>query len=799
MTETQGMLKKHSKESSNLKMSPTSTSKGLAEKAIKLSLEKEKIEDKSSISVPTVDSPIEILENQATVESEIEQNYLNNIQFNFKGEFKLEAPKSKNKFDKESIIKGHVVSISDDFIGIDVGYKSIALIPKEQFVGRGGLLTTEMGKEEEVYIERLEDSDGQIKASKRKFQIVRVWEEVQEAHKKETTIEGIILEKIKGGMKVDVGVNAFLPDSQVDLKPILDLSEVIGKTFEFKVLKYNKKRANIVISRRALLEIDRLEKRAENLKKIKKGNIVKGMVKNITDYGVFVDIGGIDGLLHITDITWARIAHPSEACTIGDEMEVMIIDFDLDKNRVSLGLKQKTKDPWVNIKKYKLRSTVTGKVASITVYGIFVELEKGVEGLVHNTELSWSKKIMSIADVTHKVGDRITAIIKEIDTEKRRISLSVKELAPNPWEIVAKTIKKDSIIEGVIQNVTDFGIFISLVQGVDGLVHISDIDWNNRQQALIDLYKKGQKIRVKVISIDAKAERLALGIKQLKINPWIGIDKKLAAGDLVKGTVRYISEFGLFIETAEGIEGLLHINKMDSSLNSKEQLEKKYTVNDIIAVKILKIEAITQKLAFILPKSKKAKSVTEQGTGADTNTADSVVVSDLKTESTEKTEEKKAESTEKTEEKKVESTEKTAATSLEGNKPAEEKKTEEKKVESTEKTEEKKAESTEKTAATSLEENKPAEEKKAESTEKTEEKKAESTEKTAATSLEENKPAEEKKTEEKKAESTEKTAATSLEENKPAEEKKTEEKKAESTEKTDAPKNLVENEETTKK
>ena len=757
MTETQGMLKKHSKESSNLKMSPTSTSKGLAEKAIKLSLEKEKIEDKSSISVPTVDSPIEILENQATVESEIEQNYLNNIQFNFKGEFKLEAPKSKNKFDKESIIKGHVVSISDDFIGIDVGYKSIALIPKEQFVGRGGLLTTEMGKEEEVYIERLEDSDGQIKASKRKFQIVRVWEEVQEAHKKETTIEGIILEKIKGGMKVDVGVNAFLPDSQVDLKPILDLSEVIGKTFEFKVLKYNKKRANIVISRRALLEIDRLEKRAENLKKIKKGNIVKGMVKNITDYGVFVDIGGIDGLLHITDITWARIAHPSEACTIGDEMEVMIIDFDLDKNRVSLGLKQKTKDPWVNIKKYKLRSTVTGKVASITVYGIFVELEKGVEGLVHNTELSWSKKIMSIADVTHKVGDRITAIIKEIDTEKRRISLSVKELAPNPWEIVAKTIKKDSIIEGVIQNVTDFGIFISLVQGVDGLVHISDIDWNNRQQALIDLYKKGQKIRVKVISIDAKAERLALGIKQLKINPWIGIDKKLAAGDLVKGTVRYISEFGLFIETAEGIEGLLHINKMDSSLNSKEQLEKKYTVNDIIAVKILKIEAITQKLAFILPKSKKAKSVTEQGTGADTNTADSVVVSDLKTESTEKTEEKKAESTEKTEEKKAESTEKTAATSLEGNKPAEEKKTEEKKAESTEKTEEKKVESTEKTAATSLEGNKPAEEK------KTEEKKAESTEKTAATSLEENKPAEEKKTEEKKAESTEKTAATSLE------------------------------------
>ena len=489
MTQTQKTLKKNEKEVTIPKtlektiIHPTKTAK----KTVKIAEEKNRIEEDSSIIPVMADSPSKVLENNISLESEISQNYLNNIQFNFKGEFKLETQKSKNKFDKESIIKGHVVSISDDFIGIDVGYKSIALIPKEQFVDRDGGLNTEMGEEEEVYVERLENSEGQIQVSKRKFQIVKIWEEVQGAFKKGTTIEGTILEKIKGGMRVDVGVNAFLPDSQIDLKPILNFADVIGKTFEFKVLKCNKKRANIVISRRALLELDRMERRAENLKKIKKGGIVKGLVKNITDYGVFLDIGGIDGLLHITDITWARISHPSEVCTIGDTMEVIIMDFDLDKNRVSLGLKQKTKDPWVNIKKYKLRTTVTGKVASITVYGIFVELEKGVEGLVHNTELSWSKKIMSIADVTHKVGDRITAIIKEIDTEKRRISLSVKELAPNPWEIVAKTIKKDSIIEGVIQNVTEFGVFITLPQGVDGLVHISDIDWNNRQQALMDL------------------------------------------------------------------------------------------------------------------------------------------------------------------------------------------------------------------------------------------------------------------------------------------------------------------------
>ena len=585
-------------------------------------------------------SPSEIVEKETSVELEESQNYLSNIQFNFKGDFKLEKFQSKNKFDKESIISGNVISISDDFVGVDVGYKSIALIPKEQFADREGNLSTEIGKKEEIYVERLEDSDGQIKASKKKYRIVHIWKQVQEAYKKETTIEGTILEKIKGGMRVDVGVNAFLPDSQVDLKPILNLEEVMGKTFDFKVLKYNKKRANIVISRRALLEMDRLEKRAENLKKIKKGNIVKGIVKNITDYGAFVDIGGIDGLLHITDITWTRISHPSEVCSIGDTIEVMIMDFDLEQNKVSLGLKQKTADPWEGIKKYKLGSVVIGKIASITSYGIFIEIEEGVEGLVHNTEMSWSKKTVNIDDIKQKIGDEIKSVIKEIDKDKRRISLSVKELTPNPWNELAKTIKKDSIIEGIVQNVTEFGVFITLHQGVDGLVHISDIDWNNRQKALIDVYEKGQKIKVKVLSIDSKTERLALGIKQLTANPWIGIEKKLAAGDLVKGTVQYISEFGLFVETTERVEGLLHINKMDSSLNSKEQLERKYAVGDTIGVKILKIDATTQKLAFILPKSKKIKSVAEAKDSANPSAIDSAsaaeTTGDAETKTTQK-------------------------------------------------------------------------------------------------------------------------------------------------------------------
>ena len=307
----------------------------------------------------------------------------------------------------------------------------------------------------------------------------------------------------------------------------------------------------------------------------------------------------------LQDITWTRISHPSEACAIGDTIEVVIMDFDLEQCKVSLGLKQKTADPWEGIKKYKIGSIVNGKIISIAAYGIFVELEKGIEGLVSNAEISWSKKKTSVEDITQKVRDDIKVVVKEIDKDKRRISLSVKELTPNPWDEVAKTFKVDSVIEGVIQNIVKFGLFVTLPQGVDGLVHISDIDWNNRQQALIDLYKKGQKIRVKVISIDAKAERLALGIKQLTINPWIGIDKKLAAEDLVKGTVRYISEFGLFIETAEGVEGLLHINKMDSSLNSKEQLERKYAVGDTIDVEILQIEEQSQKLAFTLPSKPK--------------------------------------------------------------------------------------------------------------------------------------------------------------------------------------------------
>ena len=293
------------------------------------------------------------------------------------------------------------------------------------------------------------------------------------------------------------------------------------------------------------------------------------------------------------------------------------MDFDLEKNRVSLGLKQKTADPWEGIKKYKIGSIVNGKIISIAAYGIFVEIEKGIEGLVYNTEISWSKKITGIEDITQKVGDDIKVVVKEIDKDKRRISLSVKELTANPWDEVAKTLKIDSVVEGVIQNVIEFGLFVTLPQGVDGLVHISDIDWNNRQQALMDVYQKGQKIQVKVISIDSKTERLALGIKQLTANPWVGIEKKLAAGDLVKGTIRYISEFGLFVETDERVEGLLHINKMDSSLNSKEQLERKYAVGDTIGVKILKIEAGTQKLAFILPKSKKIKSATETKTTQD--------------------------------------------------------------------------------------------------------------------------------------------------------------------------------------
>ena len=537
-------------------------------------------------------------------------NSQDTLSFEIDQEFDTDKILSGTEFRKDTIIKGTIINISNDFVEVDINYKSMGRVPKEQFIDNKGNLLAEIGKEESFFLDYLEDVEGQVRLSKEKYTMLQVWDQVGDVFKNDKVLSGTIMEKSKGGMKVDIGVTAFLPNSQIDLKPIPDLEKLIGQNFDFKVLKYSKKKANIVLSRRALLELDRVEERKKTLKKIKKGSIVKGIVKNITDYGAFVDIGGIDGLLHITDIAWGRVTHPSEVCKIGDELEVSITDFDLEKNRVSLSIKDKQKDPWENLK-YKIGDTVEGKVANIESYGVFVEIESGVEGLIHISEISWSKKDKSPSEVAKEVGATIKSVVKEIDTEKRRISLSIKELTPNPWKEVGKNLKEGSIVEGKIQNITDFGLFVTLSLGVDGLVHTSDIDWNTREEGLINLYEKGQKVQVKALSIDAENERLALGIKQMTPDPWKNA-KKQSAGDIINGVISYIGHYGIFIKNEDGLEGLLHTNKLSVKLNSKDKLTNTYSIGDKITVKVLSIEEKSRRLAFVLPKSQKAKEYVKE-------------------------------------------------------------------------------------------------------------------------------------------------------------------------------------------
>lgn len=506
--------------------------------------------------------------------------------------------------ENKSVVKGKIIKIDKKFITVDIGYKSLGLVPKEQFYDDENNFLAKIGKKDDFYVESVENKEGQIKLSKDKVKILKVWEKIKETHANDKTIKGTIIEKIKGGMKVDIGVTAFLPNSQIDLKPILNLDIFIGQNFDFKILKCSKSKSNIVLSRRALLEVGRVKERTKTLKSIKKGALIKGIAKNITSYGVFVDIGGIDGLLHITDMTWGRILHPSDICKIGDELELIITDFDLEKNKISLSLKDKTKDPWSNINKYKNGDIIEGKVINVTDYGIFIEIEKGVEGLVHISDLSWVKKITTTSNIK-EIGSKIKAVIKDINIEERKIALSVKDLTDDPWKVAKDNIKQGDILDGEVQNITDYGLFVTLESGIDGLVHTTDVDWNKRGEDLTTTFRKKQKVKVKVLSLDPDSKRLSLGIKQITKDPWSNIHK-LSASDLVRGTITYIGNYGLFIQNQDKIEGLLHINKIDTKLNSKEKIEEIYSVGDIIAVKVLKIEAKNRKLAFILPKSKKA-------------------------------------------------------------------------------------------------------------------------------------------------------------------------------------------------
>ena len=466
------------------------------------------------------------------------------------------------------VVRGNIIQVTDDYVMVDIGYKSEGQIRISEFTDEEGAVSAKVGDEVDVLLEYHEDENGEIVLSKEKAAKIKVWDEISKIYKDDGVIEGRIVYKVKGGLSVDIGVQAFLPGSQVDLRPVRNLDSLIGQQCEFKILKYNKKRRNVVLSRRVLLEKEREELKSDTLDRLEEGKVLEGVVKNITEYGVFVDLGGIDGLLHITDMSWGRVGHPSEMCSIGDSIEVMVLNFDAEKERVSLGLKQLTDDPWSSVDdRYPEGARVTGRVVSLTDYGAFVELEPGIEGLIHVSEMSWTAKVRHPSKVV-SVGDIVEAVVLNLNKENKRISLGMKQVEPNPWDVIGEKYPVGTTIQGKIKNITDFGLFIGIDEGIDGLVHISDLSWTKRIKHPSELYKKGEELQAIVLNIDKENERFSLGVKQLNADPWEEIPKRYPVGSSVVGTVTNVTDFGLFVEIEEGIEGLVHVSEI-----SKEKIK----------------------------------------------------------------------------------------------------------------------------------------------------------------------------------------------------------------------------------
>lgn len=500
--------------------------------------------------------------------------------------------------DEGTIIEGQVVALSKDRVVVDIGYKSEGIILADQFSNEE-LQALKLGDKLQVYIEEREDAEGNLILSKEKADKMKVWEELDKAFKEEKTVEGRILSRIKGGMMVDIGVKAFLPGSQIDLHPVRDLDGLVGKSFPLKIIKINQRRGNVVVSRRVLLEESRDKKRQTTLSTLKEGQLIQGTVKNLTDYGAFIDLGGIDGLLHITDMSWGRVNHPSELFMVGDKVEVMVLKYDRDSGRISLGLKQKSSDPWTHVAtKYPVNSRIRGRVVSLTDYGAFVELEPGVEGLVHVSEMSWSHDVRYPSRMV-SVGDQVEAAVLNVDPASRKISLGMKQVAPNPWDTVAEKHQIGSRIEGRVKSLTDFGAFIGLDEGIDGLIHISDMSWTKHIKHPAELFKKGQKVEAVVLRIDKEKERLSLGYKQLTRDPWEEeIPNRYKPGTEVTGKAIKITDFGVFIELEGGVEGLIHIS--EAGLGPQARLEEKFKVQAEITAKILKVDREERKIALSL-------------------------------------------------------------------------------------------------------------------------------------------------------------------------------------------------------
>jgi small subunit ribosomal protein S1 len=467
---------------------------------------------------------------------------------------------STSEFEEGELVRGRVVHVGTSEVLVDVGYKSEGAIPIEEFHRHGTL--PKVGDEIEVYLESKEDSEGLIVLSKDKADKIKVWDSITQAYEKGAPIEGRVVEVVKGGLSVDVGVKAFLPGSQVDLRPVKNLATMIGHSIRARVIKLNRRRGNVVLSRRAVLEEEREEKKKHTLEVLAEGMVLTGTVKNITDYGAFIDLGGIDGLLHVTDMSWGRVGHPSEIFQVGDQVEVVVLHFDRESGRVSLGYKQKSSDPWERVEQtYAPGTKVRGRVVSLTNYGAFVELEAGVEGLVHVSEMSWTRRVRHPSKIVN-VGDEVEVVVLDVNRAAKRISLGMKQVEPDPWATIDERYAIGSRVSGKVRNLTDFGAFIELEPGVDGLLHISDMSWTRNVGHPSEILKKGQEIESQILNIDKENKRISLGLKQIQPDPWTTVAQRYPMGSRVTGKVVRLTDFGAFVELEPGVDGLLHISQM---------------------------------------------------------------------------------------------------------------------------------------------------------------------------------------------------------------------------------------------
>ena len=505
-----------------------------------------------------------------------------------------------------NIFAGKVININGETVIVDVGLKSEGKVPLSEFTNKAGEIQVCEGDDIEVMVVGREKEFGLLILSKQRVDEIRAWQRIEKSLEDGTPVEGDIASEVKGGFIVDItGVNAFLPISQVDVKPVKNPGSFVGRHLKFKVIKSNKRKGNVIVSRRILMEEEKEKRKQEFWKSVKKDQVVYGFIRNITDYGAFVDLGGVDGFLYLNEITWGRITHPKEYLRIGDEVKVKIAEIDLEKERISVSMKQLKADPWQKIEeRYPIESKVRGKVVGIVDYGVFVELEQGVEGLLHVTEMSWDRRLKNPHKLVNK-GDWIELTVLNIDQERKRISLGMKQLLPDPWDELEQQFPPGSVLKGKVKNLTDFGLFVGIGNGIDGLIHMSEISWSRRKKAISDVYKKGTFVEALVLNIDKTQKKFSLSLKRLKEDPWKGITAKYKIGDIIEGFITSITDFGAFVEIEEGIEGLIHLSEMDD-LQGKN-LAEVCKVDEQVQVVILNIDEKEKRIGLSIKALKKAE------------------------------------------------------------------------------------------------------------------------------------------------------------------------------------------------